>query len=498
MSTQSTAFPILEGVIVDSERARARIAGAFGHHLANWRPIIFGIALLFVLATPSHVVTQQLEKSQVCPTVSAAPNPAKGPAKATPGRSTLGYMSFSGAPIQSLAASRCTFDSNLKRVSTTLSTTLSRPESTIATFTAKLLKKAAVLSVLLSICWLLSFLYHWNNKHASSDPEKEKGDDLHGKVRVFVGPAAWFVVGLAVIWPTPAMNALKAPSHGIAWSSTAGPLSPSKLSSHTYRVAEANAVGTAMFGLHSTSQLKAAPPALDAVIKGKPVSKATFLEYNNLFKKQATAPDQAGSMQLTANAVNKVATSLNTTSATASWIVTIEEAVFMATFIVTCFWLLGLCGFRAVRGWRYFKRWFFANLVTFGLLLQGLFTLLAINWGGIYAVSFLTAPGIHGGMLGWIWGWSSVAYAFQIAGYAAPWLLFGSVYFYYRITSKLIIRSMCRSDDTWVKSFGNRLASRQRHAVLGKLLSFIFPRFRRRQLVPVSQGGFDDHLVDHR
>ena len=452
---------------------------------------------LAIVVTPFYVAAHVVEASVACPTVSAAPAPAKGPAKAAPGRtSTLGYASFSGAPSQSLAESRCAFDSNLTHVSAAQSTMPSQLEATITDFTSSLFKRGAFGYALIVIGWSLSSLYYWINRYDSSD-RNEEGDEesedhlpalarladaIRRGVRLSVGPIAWLILALSIAYSSHAMAALQSPSHAIVALSTKGPLSPSKLSANMYRVAEVNALGNVMYGLNSKSELSSAAPNLDAIIKGKPVTKVAFQELSGLYKGQLLTADQAGSMQRTADSVKRVATTLNTDSTIASQVVMLLRPLSLGIFSASCFLLVLLTALRPVRAFRFFRRWLVANLAITGLLTIGLGILLLLNWGGLYAATYLTTPGKQGVMA----GWGAAAYAFQVVGYIAPWFEFISIYLYYRVTSGRILSSMCNSEDKWVQSLGKRLTlTRERRVFTRKLLQ-ISPRYRRRQLVALK------------
>jgi len=485
-STRIQIAPASRDATRGNMRVPAGLFHAFAHLLHKWRPVVFIILFLGIVVAPFYVVTQALESGDGCSAVSATPKRDAEATVSKPGPlPSVGFESYPGNPNQVLAKSRCVFDSNLERVGVAQSTALSSSESAINDFAASKMGSLSVFSFLLFIFAAVSCLYYWVNRKGSPDRKKASSDDLSMRGRLFVGPVAWLIMGLSLLYSQNALVLLNAPSHGIVALSSVGSLSNDNLSNYTYRTAELNPFGSVMYGYDRQSEFKASAPHIDAYLSGRPVSQVEYKNYAALYNQRVVADDKVGSMQNTAKAVERFGTSLNTTSGILAQAVNILRSAFLAIFVGSFFILVALCAVRPVRARRYFKRWFFANAAPFGLLILSLIVLLGVNWGGIYAVSFATAPE----MWGVVWGWTLAAYIVQVIGYLVPWLLVYSVYRYYRHTSGWMLQSMATSDDRWVMEVGNRLvAAHEQRAITGRLLLKI-PYFRRRQLTAARVGG---------
>ena len=467
-------------------RLPASLLHALGHLIHKWRPVVLIIIFLGILVAPFYVVTNALESGDGCSTVSATPKRDIESTVLKTGTSrSVGFENYPGNPSQVLAKSRCVFDSNLERVGLAQSAAPSNLESAINDFAATKMGSLSVFSPAIFIFAFLSSVYFWVNRKGSPDRKKACDDDLPMRGRLVVGPAAWLLLGLSLLYSQHALELLNAPSQKTVALSTVGPLSTDNLSDNTYRRAELNPFGSVMYGFDRQSEFKASASHIDAYLTGKPVSEKEYQDYAAYYNQRVTTENKVGSMQNTAKAVERFGTSLNTTSGILSKAVSIQRAGFLAIFVGGYFVLLALIAIRPVRARRYFKRWSFVNAAPLGLLTLSLAAMLVVNWGGLYAVSYITAPE----QAGVVWGWTLAAYVVQIIGYLIPWILLYSVYRYYRHTSGWMLQSMVASDDKWVRDVGKALvAAREQRVITGKLLLKI-PYFRRKMLTASPAGA---------
>ena len=485
-STRIQIAPASRDATQGKLRVPAGLLHGIGNLLHKWRPVVFIILFLGVFVTPFYGFAQTLESSDGCSAVSDTPKRDTESTVSNPGTSaSTGFESYPGTPSQILAKSRCIFDSNLERVDAALSASLSDSESAVNAFAATVMGSISVLWIVFFILAGIFCLYYWVNRKGSPDRKKPSDDDLSMRARGFVGPVAWMLLAFSLLYSQNALALLYAPSKNIVALSTAGPLSTDNLSNTTYRIAELNPFGSVMYGYDRESEFKTAATHIDSYLSGKPVSEKEYKYYAALYNQRVIGENKAGSMQNTAKAVERFGTSLNVTSYIVSRAVSILETAVLAIVIGSSMVLLVTCAMRPVRGRRYFKRWSFTNVVPFGLLCLSLLALLAVNWGGVYFVSFITAPERSG----IVWGWTISAYAVQLIGYIVPWLLLYSVYRYYRHTSGWLLQSMVKSDDKWIQDVGKALvAAREQRVITGRLLLKI-PYFRRKMVTASSTGA---------
>lgn len=486
----------------DATRGNSRVLDslfhALGHLIHKWRPVVMIIILLGIFVAPFYAATNAFESGDGCSTVSATPKRdiESTVSKTGPSRS-VGFENYPGNPSLVLAKSRCIFEANLERVGMALSAAPSNLESAINDFAATKMGSVSVSSIVLFIFAFLSGVYFWVNRKGSPERyywfgrkgedkrKKSSDDDLSMRGRLFVGPIAWLLLGFSLLYSQHALELLNAPRQKLVALSTVGPLSTDNLSDNTYRRAELNPFGSVMYGFDRQSEFKVSASHIDAYLTGKPVSEKEYKDYAALYNQRVTTENKVGSMQNTAKAVERFGTSLNTTSGILSEAVNIQRAGFLAIFVGSYFLLLALIAIRPVRARRYFKRWIFVNAAPLGLLSLSLAAMLGVNWGGLYAVSYITAPERSGV----VWGWTLAAYVVQVIGYLIPWALLYSVYRYYRHTSGWMLKSMVASDDKWVEEVGKALvAAREQRVITGKLLLKI-PYFRRKMLTSSPAGA---------